>query len=57
MAIAVINTATGAIVKSDFDKKKDATDYVKAMEAVENAQARLNYWDRKEFPIAETLSR
>lgn len=56
MALVVRNTVTDEILGT-FDKRKDAAAFVKAAETFDNAKARLNYWDRKEFPTAEILSR
>lgn len=56
MALVVRNTVTDEILGT-FDKRKDAADFVKAAESYDNAKARLDFWNRKEFPIAETLSR
>lgn len=56
MAIAVINSETGAVVRT-FDRKGDANAFVKAQVQFENAQARLNYFDRTAFPTGELLSR
>lgn len=57
MAIVVRNTVTDEIVFSGFAKRKDAERYVKDMTNVENAKARLDYWNRTEFPTGELLSR
>lgn len=57
MAVIVRNTETDEIVFSGFAKVKDAQAYVKDLTRADDAKARLDYWNREQFPVGETLSR
>lgn len=55
MAIAVIDTVTNSVVKDGFGTKGEAIKYAKAREQADAAIARLDYWDRTQFPSIHPL--